>query len=107
MFKTLNHWNPSQNHQYDKEKYPNDNFGYWLRNQLNVNNISIKQLSQYNLKESTLTDWYNFRTKKPRLNQIYKLTYALAKISQTKQETLIDSLNDALKLNLNKRFRKL
>jgi hypothetical protein len=106
-YKTLSEWNPMRNFEFDKDKFPNSGFNYWLRLQLKEHDISKQELIDQGLKEGTILDWIFYRVKKPRVPQLYRLIEALVTLRGLDREALRSSCLEALEMNRDKRYKHL
>ena len=98
-------WSPMDNMDYGDQ--PNGAFGYWLKGQLLELGLSAKDLTAGGLNPNTVKDWLYFASLKPTRAKLGLLLSILSQHSEKSLNSLIDSLEEALKLNRDDRFKQI
>ena len=98
-------WSPMDNMEYGDQ--PNGAFGYWLKGQLLELGLSAKDLTAGGLNPSTVKDWLYFATLKPTRSKLGILLSILSQCSDRSINSLLDSLEEALKRNRDDRFKQI
>ena len=101
----VNTWNPMDNMRYGDQ--PNGAFGYWLKSKMLEYEMDKDDLISGGLNPNTVKDWLYFATLKPTRSKLGVLLSILSQHSNESINTLLDSLETALKQNKDKRFKQI